>query len=416
MNRRLTAGTAGLALAGLLAAACGGQPAPGHPATASTSAPQPPQAAAVLSGRPVPVPGCSTLAGSAPGLPARLVSLINVGGTPFGVTGAAGGHWAFVSTAGPGIQVLRSGGQPALVRVGTVTIGGAALLGETVTRDGRYLLSATVRGAAVISVRAAEQRRPHPVLGTLAAPSGMGAIEVAVTPDGRLAFVSLESSDDIAVFDLHRALTRGFGPGDFLGFIPAGLAPVGLAVSPDGRWLYSTSEVARNSAKPQASDGTLAVISVRRAATDPARSVVATVLAGCQPVRVITSADGRVAWVTARGSNALLGFSTALLRSRPSQALIARVAVGTAPVGLALVAGGRRIVVADSNRFQVAGATSSLAVVRVPEALAGHPALAGLLRAGQFPRDMALEPGGRSLLVTCFASGQVEVVHVPGLP
>ncbi|MFI5066225.1 MAG: hypothetical protein ACHP9Z_19915 [Streptosporangiales bacterium] len=49
-------------------------------------------------------------------------------------------------------------------------------------------------------------------------------------------------------------------------------------------------------------------------------------------------------------------------------------------------------------------------------ALDGRPALGGLLRAGRFPRDMALEPGGRILLVTCFASGQVEVVHVPGLP
>ena len=72
--------------------------------------------------------------------------------------------------------------------------------------------------------------------------------------------------------------------------------------------------------------------------------------------------------------------------------------------------------VADSNRFRVTGATSSLAVVRVPAALAGRPALAGLLGAGRFPRDMALEPGGRVLLVSCFASGQVEVVHVPGLP
>ena len=416
MNRRLTAGTLVCALAGLLAAACGSQAPPGQPRAATPGVTKLAQPTAVASGRPVPVPGCSARAGSAPGLPASLVSLIHVGGTPFGVAGGAGGRWAFVSSAGPGIQVLRSGTRPALVRAGTVTVRGGQLLGETLTRDGRYLLAATGPGVAVISVRAAQQRRPHALLGTLAAPRGVGAIEVAVTPDGRLAFVSLEYSDDIAVFDLHRALTRGFGPADYVGLIPAGLAPVGLAVSPDGRWLYSTSEVARGSTKPQTSDGTLSVISVRRAATDPARSVVGTVPAGCQPVRVITSADGRVAWVTARGSNALLGFSTALLRSRLSGALIARVAVGTAPVGLALVAGGRRIVVADSNRFQVAGATSSLAVVRVPEALAGRPALAGLLRAGRFPRDMALEPGGRVLLVTCFASGQVEVVHVPGLP
>jgi DNA-binding beta-propeller fold protein YncE len=40
----------------------------------------------------------------------------------------------------------------------------------------------------------------------------------------------------VAVFDLQRALTRGFGPADYVGTIPAGLAPVGLAVSPDGRF------------------------------------------------------------------------------------------------------------------------------------------------------------------------------------
>ena len=108
--------------------------------------------------------------------------------------------------------------------------------------------------------------------------------------------------------------------------------------------------------------------------------------------------------------------SAALLRSDPAHALIARVWVGEAPVGLALVDHGGRIVVADSNRFLAPGATSSLAVVNVAAALAGKPALAGLLPAGQFPREMAAEPGGRTLLVTNFDSGQVELVHVAGLP
>jgi hypothetical protein len=45
-------------------------------------------------------------------------------------------------------------------------------------------------------------------------PSGAGAIEVAVSRDGRFAFVSLEASARVAVFDLRRALTRGFGPAD----------------------------------------------------------------------------------------------------------------------------------------------------------------------------------------------------------
>jgi len=73
-------------------------------------------------------------------------------------------------------------------------------------------------------------------------------------------------------------------------------------------------------------------------------------------------------------------------------------------------------VVADSNRFNIGGEASSLAVVGVAAALAGRPALLGYLRAGGFPRQMALEPGGRTLLVTNYASGQLEAVSIAGLP
>jgi DNA-binding beta-propeller fold protein YncE len=194
---------------------------------------------------------------------------------------------------------------------------------------------------------------------------------------------------------------------------------VGLAVSPDGRWLYATSEAAAGESpgpSPQGARGTLTVINLERAETDPAGSVVSTVDAGCSPVRVITSADGSVVWVTARGSDRLLGFSAARLRSDPAHALVASVAVGEAPVGLALVDGGTRMVVADSDRFAAPGAASSLAVVSVPAALAGRPALLGYLRAGGFPREMALEPGGRTLLVSDFSSEQLESVDVADLP
>ena len=137
------------------------------------------------------------------------------------------------------------------------------------------------------------------------------------------------------MFDLQTAMTHGYGQAGYLGTIPVGLAPVGLAVSPDGRWLYATSEVAAGAGPGRAgAHGTLSVISVLRAETDPAQAVASTVDAGCEPVRVITSADGRVVWVDQ----------------------------------------GTRIVVADSNRFQL------------------------------------------PVLVTNFASRQVEVVNVAGLP
>jgi DNA-binding beta-propeller fold protein YncE len=345
--------------------------------------------------------------------------MVRVGGNPFGIMAAPDGRWVFVTSPVAGVEVLRTGSRPGLTLARTIPAGQA--LGETLTGGGRYLLAAAGTGAVVINVARAEQGGAGAVLGRLTGPSGQGAIEVAVSRDGRFAFVSVEYSARVAVFDLQRALTHGFGPADYVGAIPVGLAPVGLAVSPDGRWLYATSELsatARLPSQPAARPaspgrsaraalgpdvpGTLTVISVQRAETDPARSVVATVDAGCQPVRVITSADGRVVWVTARASDALLGFSAARLRSDPARSLVARVRVGEAPVGLALVDHGGRIVVADSNRFLAPGATSSLAVVNVGAALAGKPALAGLLPAGRFPREMAPEPGGRTLLVTNF--------------
>jgi DNA-binding beta-propeller fold protein YncE len=132
-------------------------------------------------------------------------------------------------------------------------------------------------------------------------------------------------------------------------------------------------------------------------------------------VRVITSADGQQVWVTARGSDDLLCFSAARLRADPDHALVAVVRVGEAPVGLGLVDGGRRIVVADSNRFAAAGAAADLDVVDVAAALAGQPALLGHVPAGAFPREMSLEPGGQVLLVTNFGSGQLEAVSVPSL-
>ena len=71
---------------------------------------------------------------------------------------------------------------------------------------------------------------------------------------------------------------------------------------------------------------------------------------------------------------------------------------------------------AGGGRYLLAVAGTGAAVVNVDAALAGRPALAGLLPVGRVPREMAPEPGGRTLLVTNFDAGQVELVNVAGLP
>lgn len=367
----------------------------------------------------VSAPGCGTATAAAPALRTVRVAQESVPATPFGVAVTPDGHWAFVSSlVSSQVSVFRLGPGAPMLTFEVQTRGSA--LGETLTPGGQYLLAADDNGgASVISVKRAEQDRGDALAGTLTFTHGSGATQVAVSPDGRFAFVSLEDTGQVAVFNLRQALATGFRGSYVVGTIAVGQDPVGLAFSPDGRWLYATSQLVAKAARPRSVEGgpgTLTVISVARAETDPAASVLTTVTAGCSPVRIVTSADGGVVWVTARGSDSLLAFSAARLRSDPAHSLLATVKVGEEPVGLALVRGGQRIVVADSNRYNAPGAQSSLAVVSVPAALAGRPALLGYLPAGGFPREMALTPDGRQLLVSNYDSGQLEVVDVGSVP
>jgi DNA-binding beta-propeller fold protein YncE len=376
-------------------------------AAAGTSSP----AAPPLPARSLVSPACATATAATAALAGVQTAMVSVGGSPFGVAAAPEGGWAFVAVPG-GIEVLREGGSLAPTVVRTIPAGSPA--GVTVTPDGRYLLAAEGSGAVVISVARAELGTAGAVLGTLSVPGRNamddGAIEVAVSPDGQFAFATLEYADKAVVFNLGKALRAGFGAAEYVGSVPLGQAAVGMAVSPDGRWLYATSEAGQSPPS-----GTLTVVDLRRAETDPASSVVATVEAGCQPVRVITSAGGSEVWVSARASDDLLCFAAARLVSDPAHALVAVVRVGEAPVGLAAVRGGSLIVVADSNRFNATGAVSNLDVVNVATALSGGQAVAGQIQSGSFPREMALLRDG-TLLVSDYDSGQVEAVDVASIP
>ncbi len=357
--------------------------------------------------------GCSTAVASARALAAR-TAFVSLPASPFGIAVTSDGRWSFVAESGGHLAVLATAGfHPRVVR--TIGVPPDAQ-GVSLTPDGRYLLVADGRdGATVVSVRGAETGGRNAVLGRLsqqvdAGPGG--AIAVASSPDGRYAFVSVEYEARVAVYDLHAALTKHFGSSGYVGSIPGGQLADGLAVSTDGRWLYAISEIAPGSAP----EGSLSVIALATAERTPSRSVVATVTAGCAPVRVAPSADGRTVWVTARGSNQLLAFSATKLHADPTHSQLAAVQVGEAPIGLGLVNRGREIVVADSNRFGTPGARAELTVVRTAAALAHHPALLGTIPTGTFPRELALEPGHPTLLVGNFGSNQLEAVDLKRLP
>jgi DNA-binding beta-propeller fold protein YncE len=403
--------------AATLAAACGGA-SPSHGAGAKSTARRPRLT-------PASAPGlCTSAVAPAHALAGARTAMIKLAGPPFGIASTRDGRWSFVDQASGRLLVFSDSGglRPRLAH--TLAVPGMAL-GNALSADGRYLVladggsdpaapsSGEISDAVVVSVARAEAGQSHAVLGTLRGAHGsqLGPIEAAISPDGHYAFVSIEYSDQVAVYDLRAALAEHFAHPTYIGSVPLGESVVGLAVSPDGRWLYATSEARAGSEKPTA-PGTLSVISIARAGRDPAGSVLATVNAQCQPVRVVVSPDGSTVWVSARASNDLLAFSAAKLRSDPAHAMMASVRVGAAPVGLALVDGGRRVVLADSNRYVGSKQSSSLSVVDVAAALAGQRSVLGEIPAGAFPREMSLEGDGKTLLVGNFGSDQLEAVKL----
>jgi hypothetical protein len=61
------------------------------------------------------------------------------------------------------------------------------------------------------------------------------------------------------------------------------------------------------------------------------------------------------------------------------------------------------------------GHPACLAVIDAAAALAGRPAFVGVIGAGVLPREFAVEPSGRTALVTNSASHQLEAVNVSQL-
>lgn len=349
----------------------------------------------------------------------------SVPGHPFDVVTTPDGAWAFVSL-GTSIGVFSN---DAFVprMTGEVPVPGQAL-GEVLTNDGRQLIVADQDGVDVIDVAAATRSDPASLVGILRPPGGAtggGAIEVAVSRDDRHVFVTRENADDLAVFDLGQARLRGYDPSTFVGSVPLGRSPVGVAFSPDGRFLYATSQAgvapstASGGRQPVArsrDEGSVAVIDVGKAVSDPAKAVVSSVLAGCNPVRVVASADGKTLWVAARASNAVLAFAAAKARTDPRHALLTRVPVGQAPVGMVLLRHDSRLVVANSNRFATPGASPSLMVVDAAAALMGREAVLGTIPSGAFPRQLVVGSDGTVLLATNYASAELQAVDVMTIP
>lgn len=374
----------------------------------------------------VTVPSCQSVAPPEKNLTSVRTAEITVPAPPFGVVYAQQNDIAFV-TLNASLGVLNTSAfTPSFIHEIPLAVSYASVsegAGIALTRNGLYVLvTASSNALIVVDAAKAATGSPEAVVGVLngTAAAGDSAIEVTTSGHDKYAFVSQEYGSPqtsrrgtIEVFRLQRPATNGTVSGTYVGYLALGYAVVGTALSPDGRILYATSELASSNT----TQGTLSAIDVEKLKTDPSKALISNVAAGCGPVRVLVSRDNQVVWVTARESNALLAFNASKLVSDQNAALLASVQVGTSPVGLVFAgANERRILTANSNRFLYGNATTGLSVIEVDAAIRGEQANLGQIPTGLFPREMAISPDGKTILVTDYGSSMIQAVDVSTLP
>ena len=368
------------------------------------------------------------------GSPFRALPLTS-GNVLVSVTAATSGMLVFGPTAGGGLQLsCFNYVRPSFVQ------DGAADFGMNLTPNGLGLAATLGVDGAIFYNLSSLQTCNSTGLQVSQGPvsADEGSFDVVVTPDGKYAFVANEygvasgstARGNIGVvalqYDASGIVTTGT---TLVGQISTGGQTIaGVTISPDGSRLYSTSEVegtvttaagasnpilTRTGCYQQAGGGTqanglLTVIDVAKAETNPSSAaIIATVNAGCSPVRAVETADGSTLWVSARGDNRVLAFSTGMLEINPGNALLGYADTGgTAPVGLRLFDSGKLLAVANSNRFGTGTANATVLSVAVP-------ASAGVVQTiptGLFPREITVGADGRTLYLTNYNSGSFQVI------
>lgn len=269
------------------------------------------------------------------------------------------------------------------------------------------------------------------------AANNAGTIAVVAAPDGMFAFVANENgmapgaatNGNIGVVAIQRDTAGNFTSGTTLvgQIATGGNAIAGMTLSPDGSRLYVTSEIAASGtvaagdANPVLSksgcvqagassiNGLLTVIDVSKAEAAPnAGAILATVNAGCSPVRMSEAADNSTLWVAVRGDDRVLAFNTTKLESDPNNALLGFASTGgNAPVGVRLFHNGQFLAVANSNRFQTG--TANLAILSASPASA---TVVATISTGNFPREVTAGSDGATLYLTNFNSDTLQIIHI----
>ncbi|MCW2933680.1 MAG: pknH [Actinomycetia bacterium] len=392
---------------------------PSSPKPAATpSSKQSPSSAPAAAFLPAPACGTPTAAGKTLTAPTTTLKLNY--GNPYDVAVSNDGKYVFATTTTSLSVLTMNSNQTISAQYHyLVASSGEIAQGLALTFDGSYAAVAVGNQLNIQSAAQAEQDANSANAANLIVPRVApvtDATEVAFSQDGQFAFVTMRNSNKLAVFNMQKALTTGQNqPGVFVGTISLDINPTGMAVSPDGQWLYVVSAESSNTTSTGPNEGLISVLSIQKLETSPSSALVSQATAGCSPSGVVASADGSTVWVTARGSDDLLGFSADKLRTDPKHSLTAEVPVGQTPTGVIVADGGTKILVADTNLNGQPG-SDNIAVIDAAAAISRKPALIGYIPSGRSPDHFVLSSSGQYLYVADSGAPQVQIMNIGALP
>jgi YVTN family beta-propeller protein len=297
----------------------------------------------------------------------RVLSTIAVPAGPHGIVLTPDGRKVYVSSDGAStVSVVDTGSDQVVASVEV----GAEPHGLAITPDGRHVLVGGWGADQVLLIDTATDR----VVGEVAVAR---AHNVAVSPDGRLAYVGSQAQGTpaLAIVDVASRAR--------VGSVPLEQTPRGLSFSPDGHWLYLTQagvdgvavlDAASNQFVAQipigpsphfplfTPDGSAGLVDSQGlhqlARLDPATQTVSgTVAVGQRPHWTATSGDGRTAYVTNEGSNDVSVVDLASLR------VTATIPVGNGPRKIAVQPGAPSMGRAEPV---ASGTTAMMAVASAP--------------------------------------------------
>lgn len=191
---------------------------------------------------------------------------------------------------------------------------GSFPVGVAVSPDGKYIYTAN---NDTLNISVIEAGR-HGWRVVTEVPIGKSPSYIAITPNGRLAYVTLRNDGQIAVVDLLVNLP--------VKIIPAGTRPIGIAISEDNVG-FATN----------AGSDDITVFNAKLA-----ESSTITIPVGVTPVGVAFNPEGNIAYVTNRLSN------TVSVIDVFKHKVIDTIPVGTQPVGISLTEDGKYSAVANA--------------------------------------------------------------------